>query len=116
MPYPGVNKNEEGWMERCVDGVSGSNKRTGKPYTKSEKIAICKSQLNKKRSKAAEDDTSVDDDIMEEMDDAMMNCIHKKIQAGDAATPLEAMSLCEAELAKSEFDLMRFKFIISRKL
>ena len=34
-------------MEKCVDSIKGTNKRTDKPYTKGEKIAICKVQLKK---------------------------------------------------------------------
>jgi hypothetical protein len=58
MPY-GIDKKHGGdspenvkKMERCVSGISDTNKRTGKPYTKSEKIAICKSRLFKKKSEA----------------------------------------------------------------
>ena len=51
MPY-GLEKKldtpkNNAWMEKCVDSISGTNKRTGKPYTKGEKVAICKVQLKK---------------------------------------------------------------------
>lgn len=32
-------------MEKCVAGIKGVNKKTGKPYTEGEKIAICKTSL-----------------------------------------------------------------------
>ena len=49
MPYGIKNETPEQtkWMEKCVGSISGTNKRTGKPYTKGEKIAICKVQLKK---------------------------------------------------------------------
>jgi len=57
MPY-GLPKDIGGdspanvkWMERCVKDIRGTNSRTDKPYTKQEKIRICKSQLIKLRRK-----------------------------------------------------------------
>lgn len=57
MPY-GTSKKLGGdspanvrYMENCVKSVTGKNKRTGKPYTKGEKIAICKSNLRNKKTK-----------------------------------------------------------------
>ena len=35
------------WLEHCVEAIKGTNKRTSNPYTKGEKIAICKMQLKK---------------------------------------------------------------------
>lgn len=52
MPYgipnetPAITKK----MERCISGISGENPQTGKPYTESEKVAICKSQIMKNLS------------------------------------------------------------------
>jgi len=59
MPYGvdkklgGDSKENDSWMEKCVAGINGKNKRTGKPYTKGEKIAICKAQLKKSKSELA---------------------------------------------------------------
>ena len=36
-------------VERCVSKIKGINKRTGKPYTKSEKYAICTASHNVKK-------------------------------------------------------------------
>jgi len=49
MPYGVKNETPEQtkWLEKCVDSITGTNKRTNKPYTKGEKIAICKVQLKK---------------------------------------------------------------------
>lgn len=63
MPY-GLEKKldtpeNNAWMEKCVDSISGTNKRTEKPYTKGEKIAICKVQLKKKGSSEAYSEESI---------------------------------------------------------
>jgi len=63
MPY-GLPKNldtpkNNTWMEKCVSGISGKSKRTGKPYTKGEKVAICKVQLSKKGTSEAISETSL---------------------------------------------------------
>lgn len=57
MPY-GVSKEQGGdspsnvsFMERCVSHISGKNPRTGKPYTKGEKVAICKTALKRRKEK-----------------------------------------------------------------
>ena len=49
MPYGIKNETPEmtKWMEKCVDSITGTNKRTGKPYKNGEKIAICKFNLKK---------------------------------------------------------------------
>jgi len=55
MPY-GVDKKQGGdnpsntrFMERCVSRIKGKNSKTGQPYTKGEKIAICKKALELRR-------------------------------------------------------------------
>jgi len=52
-------KEQTRWMENCVDSITGTNKRTDKPYTKGEKIAICKVQLKKKGSSEAYSEESL---------------------------------------------------------
>jgi hypothetical protein len=49
MPYGIKNETPEmtKWMENCVDSITGTNSRTGKPYKEGEKIAICKWNLKK---------------------------------------------------------------------
>ena len=44
-PYGGTTPAQDAKIERCVAQIKGTNRRTGKPYTKSEKIAICKAQI-----------------------------------------------------------------------
>ena len=59
MPYGLPTKyntpKNNAWLERCVSGIKGTNKRTGKPYTDGDKIAICKAQLKKQGWKASEE-------------------------------------------------------------
>jgi len=61
MPYGIENETKEQtqWMEKCVGSITGTNKRTDKPYTKGEKIAICKVQLKKKGSSEAYSEESL---------------------------------------------------------
>ena len=35
------------WMEKRMSSITGTNTKTGKPYTEAEKIAICKWSLKK---------------------------------------------------------------------
>lgn len=55
MPYGITNEKPEDTkkMEQCILGIKGINKQTGKPYTESEKIAICKSSLGYVKNKAS---------------------------------------------------------------
>lgn len=50
MPYGGTTKAQDKKIEKCEksdDWVGKTNPRTGKPYSRSEKIAICKSRVLK---------------------------------------------------------------------
>jgi hypothetical protein len=49
--YGGDSPKNTQWMEECINAIDGINKRTGKPYTKGEKIAICKAMLMKSKSR-----------------------------------------------------------------
>lgn len=50
----GDSKENTKYIEDCVNGISGENKKTGKPYTKGEKIAICKASMKNKESELTE--------------------------------------------------------------
>ncbi len=68
MPYGLKNEtpSQTKWMENCVGSISGTNKRTGKAYTKSEKIAICKTNLKKsgwKPSNESDSELSMREDL-----------------------------------------------------
>ena len=56
MPYR-VSKKQGGdsstntrFMEKCVKRITGTNPRTNKPWTKGEKIAICKKSLERRKN------------------------------------------------------------------
>ncbi|MEK0337317.1 MAG: hypothetical protein QQN41_07780 [Nitrosopumilus sp.] len=45
MPFGGTTPEQDKRIDSCISQISGTNKRTGKPFTKSEKVAVCKSQV-----------------------------------------------------------------------
>ncbi len=45
MPFGGTTPEQDKRIDSCISKISGTNKRTGKPFTKSEKVAVCKSQV-----------------------------------------------------------------------
>lgn len=45
MPFGDTNPEQDEKIDRCISKIKGTNERTGKPYTDSEKVAICKSQV-----------------------------------------------------------------------
>ncbi len=45
MPFGGTTSAQDTKIDSCISKVSGTNPRTKKPFTKSEKVAICKSQV-----------------------------------------------------------------------
>lgn len=83
MPYGidkkigGDSKENVSWMEKCVSSIKGNNKRTGKPYTKGEKIAICKAQL--KKGKASHG--MVDDLTFTQLENAKERYINSTVAA-----------------------------------
>lgn len=95
MPY-GVDKklggdNEENtkWMEGCVESVMKGGK------DKSTAVAICKSQLRKKKeSKSDMDGEMMDDDLDEEYESFMADCTTNLLRSGKADTMDEATKMC----------------------
>jgi hypothetical protein len=90
----GDNEDNVSFMEKCVNSIVGTNKRTGKPYTKGEKIAICKTQLKKSKS---------DIDAMSSLEEIQKQFLNKEINRGKSL--VQAQALFEAYLAKNDFDL-----------
>jgi len=84
MPYgiPDEKPNQTAWMERCVSGIKGTNKRTGKPYTEGDKIAICKAQLKKQGWKTSEGEIVIDPDLEYEEEDSAKKGKHVKRKRG----------------------------------
>jgi hypothetical protein len=120
MPYNidkkhgGDNPSNTSWMEKCVGSIKGNNKRTGKPYTKSEKIAICKSQLQKKKSKS-EEEVILDMDVVEAVECAMANYANILYKQGKAQTVSEAYRLAEAVLVKNDYNINALEVEANKK-
>jgi hypothetical protein len=105
----GDNPSNTKFVEDCKSSIKGNNKRTDKPFTESEKIAICKAQL--KKSKAALDPrenlvfSSVDGEMMDVTNEFMSRCIQKMIDGGEAQTTEQAKMLCERALETNDNDV-----------
>ena len=105
MPY-NVDKKSGGdsskntaFMEKCVGAISGTNKKTGKPYTKGEKIAICKAQLSKQSNSSFE---GIDEDILERIDNIRRFYIRQAIATNLAQNEWEATLKYYQYLEKGE--------------
>lgn len=94
--YGGDSKENTSWMEDCVNSITGINKRTRKPYTEQEKIAICKAMLMRKKSK---------DEAEAEINSRINQCIVKLMRAG--RTFIQAENEVLALLNKYNYDFDR---------
>ena len=110
MPY-GIDKKHGGdspanvkRVEKCVNGITGINKRTGKAYTKSEKIAICKAQL-KKSNQSKSSDIVVEDATINAITARFGAAAMRLVQSKKAATQEHAVALCEKMLAKANYNI-----------
>jgi hypothetical protein len=90
------------WMEKCVSSITGKNKRTGKPYTEGERIAICKTQYEK--SKGAEF-SGIDKDIFDRIESLELKVVAQLLRNRKARNAVSAKSTYEALLAKSGYDI-----------
>lgn len=108
MPYGidkklgGDSKENEGFMEKCVNGISGKNPRTNKPYTKGEKIAICKTQLKKKKAKS---EFVLDLEALYETIDRLESYKRYLVGIQLAENEAEATAQTEVKLARVGFDI-----------
>src|SRR3990172_4475395 len=90
-------------LDRCVADLEGKmNKRTGKPYTRSERFAICQSAMKKAKSSVTEEEAA---EHLEEVDKAMDNCHRRMMKNGRAKNMNEAHQLCLKEMAKAGYDI-----------
>ncbi len=104
-------------VERCVAKLSGVNKRTGKPYTQSEKWAIC--QAAHKKGKSSVEDIIEDETITlaeEEFDKKMSACHQRMMKTGRAKNAEDAHQICMKELAKANYNLTRFEYFVDLDL
>jgi len=122
MPYNvdkklgGDNEENMNFMEKCVDSIHGNNKRTGKPYTKGEKIAICKTSLKNKKSSIDLEENLVDNKAVELVESTIEQAIRKMINQNLCSTQESAMSTIEGILNRSNNDIEVFKYIIDNNL
>lgn len=121
MPYGvdkkigGDNPSNDSFMEKCVNDIKGTNKRTGQPYTKGEKIAICKTSLKNKKSKSELIEyTGIDINAVTEVEDIIGNAIDRLVKSERAKTNTDALALVDAMLAKADFDTNILKLIFNR--
>lgn len=118
MPYNidkklgGDSKENIKFMEDCIDSISGTNKRTGKPYTEGEKIAICKAALKRKKSSNSALDSLAEEIDFDKVERILFAYSWKAYQAGRAATLSTAYYLAEAALAKCNYNIDYLETII----
>lgn len=91
-------------VEDCVKKISGTNKRTGKPYTDSEKWAIC-TAAHKRESKSEVDTIKVIEDVLQDYSE-------KLLKSGVVKTRDEANALADAHLARADFDIEKLKSML----
>jgi len=102
-------------IESCVAKMHGTNKRTGKPFTQSEKWAICTAAHKKSQGKASADVEITEEEfaIAAEHFDAKMNACHQRMmKTGRAKSMDEAHQLCQKMLAKASNDIHKMEFIL----
>jgi hypothetical protein len=85
-------------LDKCVEGLQGKmNPRTKKPFTESERFAICNARLK--------GSSSTDEELAQKYEEAREQCINKLIFSGEAKSVQEAQSIFEGVLAKSGYEL-----------
>jgi len=112
MPY-GVDKKiggdspeNDAWMERCVGSDFGTNKRTGKPYTKGEKIAICKTQLRKHKEKNSSlDIIEIDPEVIASIEDGIYNYALRLTKSGRVKNLSDALDYSSLMLEKANYNI-----------
>jgi len=85
------------WIEECVNSITGINKRTRRPYTKGEKIAICKTMLREKKSR----------EDAELLINGRINQLVLRVMRNDNLTFNQAQAKVLALCNKYEFDFDR---------
>jgi hypothetical protein len=104
-------------VERCVAKMKGTNKRTGKPFTQSEKWAICTAMHNKKKDASfEEEEIKLDEEIVAAVENSMAECVKKMMNSGKAKTSAEAHEMCEAAMARSGYNVKNMELIFTRDL
>jgi hypothetical protein len=95
-------------LEDCVKAIKGTNKKTGKPYTKSEKYAICNSRLKKSKSSEAE--------IIDDVTTATFNASQILFQNKVVPSIDDARMLTDALLARADYDVDRLETLVAQRV
>lgn len=93
-------------LEDCVKQMGGTNKRTGKPYTKSEKYAICTAAMKKSKAELSLDD------LANIVSTATYNYATKIYKSGRASTMEQAYELAQISLAKVGYNYEALEMIV----
>lgn len=95
-------------VEDCVKAIKGTNKKTGKPYTTSEKYAICNSRLKKSKSSEAE--------IIDEVTLATFNAAQVLFNNKVVPSIDDARAMTDALLSKANYDTNGLELLVARKV
>lgn len=111
MPYNvdkkmgGDSEENTGFMEKCVSSISGTNKKTGKPYTKGEKIAICKTALKRKKESNSSLETFAEQEDIDKVELITNTYLQKLYKTKRANSLVEAEHLLEVALARCDHNI-----------
>lgn len=93
-------------VEECVKKISGTNPRTGKSYTQSEKWAICTARV-KKSGKSEEQ-------ISTEVANATYNFSMNLYNSGKARNFAEAYDMTQSTLQKIDYNYEVLELIVDK--
>jgi hypothetical protein len=95
-------------VEKCVSEIKGNNKKTGKPYTRSEKYAICTAANNKAKS-----DLDLEQ-IGDTVANATFNYAMQMYNAKRVPTMTIAYELAQVALARYNYDYEALEMTIGK--
>lgn len=95
-------------VEDCVRKISGTNPKTNKPYTQSEKWAICTAQHKKKNENSSLEDISID------VANATYNYATQLFNTGKAGTMLDAYEMAQIALMKNNYNYEVLELIVGK--
>ena len=91
-------------LEDCVSKITGTNPRTKKPFTKSEKYAICNARLKNGKSSL--------DEISSEVANATFNYASQLFKSGKVDTMENAYELTQVVLTKNNYNYKVLELIV----
>ena len=98
-------------VEKCVSEIKGTNKKTGKPYTRSEKYAICTAA----HKKGMEGKSDLDlEQISDTVANATFNYATQMYNAKRVPTMTIAYELAQVALARYNYDYEALEMTIGK--